>query len=626
MSTTTLIRGTISGLEYGSIYTDGRSSHIGHWMQDLWNEREYGAVAVEYTVPTIGDRMEGRTLTVPVSFIQFHSSPVLYASISMKEPDSAGYWRFGPTAGVISNEVRFYHDTRSIEFNINDLVWLSGKKVYLYLYDKNGGTGTAYGINAVQFGSAGDATLEYSTAYSLSIQAGAGSTIQVARQSSDYVQTGSVSDGDYVYTNDNLVISASPNNNYRIVSLTVNGNDHVSGAQYIVSGDVSVVSIAQVLASNVGATDADIEAVSTITIVRYDISYVHTLEYSFGSLTGYITANGATSNTRQVIDGTSVPFIVPDTFYSQIPNAATGVCTITCKTYANASSLTQVGNTTSCTFIARAAQDKCSPIVLGSVVDTNTSSSLLTGDTSKLVRYISDALCTISATAKNGASIVQKSINGTVITGDTLTISGNDLAQATFQFSAIDSRGYSTFTNVAVALIPYVKLTCNPEIYRTTPTGGDVSLDLSGMLYTGEWRSEVDNVLNIRYRYKEADAPWFSDNWRTIDSGLTIHGSGYKTLAPIMLLDTNGSQTGFDYRKSYVFQIEATDGDGTTVCSTVTTDVGIREGIPVFDWGKTDFKFNVPITISSSIYSPSITIGGTSITEEQLQQLLALLS
>ena len=72
--------------------------------------------------------------------------------------------------------------------------------------------------------------------------------------------------------------------------------------------------------------------------------------------------------------------------------------------------------------------------------------------------------------------------------------------------------------------------------------------------------------------------------------------------------------------------IEAHDGDGTTVCRTVTTEAGIREGTPVFDWGKTDFKFNVPITISSSIYSPSITIGGTSITEEQLQQLLALLS
>lgn len=625
MSTATLTRGTIYGLEYSSIYTDGRSSHIGHWLQNLWNEREYGAVAVEYSVPTVSDRMENREVTIPVSFIQFQSSPALYASLSTKEPDSAGYWRFGPTAGVISDEVRFYHNTRSIVFTVTDLVWLSGKKIYLYLYDKNGGDGTSYAINAVQFGSAGNGTLSFSPAYSLSIHAGAGSTITVSRQSSDFVNTGAVSDGDPVYTGESLKISASPQENYMVTSLTVNGSDFTSGNTYTVNGDVTVVSTAQVLSSSVGATDADVESVSTITVTRYNDSYVHSLSYSFGSESGYITSSGGTSQSETKMSATSIAFTVPVSFYSQIQNTASGTCTITCTTYQSQQDNTVLGTPTTCTFTVRAAESRCSPIVSGTVTDTSASAIALTGDASKLIRFISSALCTISATARNGASIVQKSINGTIVDGATLTISGDELLQTTFLFSATDSRGFTATESVEVILIPYIRLTCNPELSRVTPTGGGVQMSFNGMAYSGDWRDGVANRVSVRYRYREPEEAAFS-SWIPISSGYTMQSSGYSSTSPIILEDVNGSTTGFDYRKAYVFQIEVSDGDGTTVCSTVTTDASIREGIPVFDWGKTDFKFNVPVTISSSIYSPSITIGSTSITEEQLQRLLALLS
>ena len=625
MSTATLTRGTIYGLEYGTIYTDGRSSHIGHWLQNLWNEREYGAVAVEYSVPTVSDRMEGREITIPVSFIKFQSSPTLFASLSTKEPDNAGYWRFGPTAEVISNEVQFYHNTRSIVFTVTDLVWLSGKKIYMYLYDKNSGTGTSYAINAVQFGSAGNGTLSFNPAYSLSIQAGVGSVVAVSRQSSNFVETGAIQDGAPVYTGDNLKVSASPLENYMISSLTVNGDDFTSGNTHVVNGDVVVVSTAQMLSSSVGATDADIESVSTITVTRYNNSYVHSLRYSFGNESGYITSSGGVSQEEIKMTETAIAFTVPSSFYSQIPNTSSGTCTITCTTYSSANSSTSLGSPSTCTFTARASYDRCSPIVSGSVIDTNTSAVALTGDANKLVRYISTALCTISATARNSASIVQKSINGTTIDGATLLISGDDLIQNSFLFSATDSRGFTTTATVSVTLIPYVKLTCNPEISRITPTNGGVQLSFNGMAYSGDWRSNTPNRVYVRYRYRESDQAAYSA-WIPISSGYSMQSSGYSTTSPIQLADSGGSTTGFDYRKAYVFQIEAHDGDGTTVCRTVTTEAGIREGTPVFDWGKTDFKFNVPITISSSIYSPSITIGGTSITEEQLQQLLALLS
>ena len=230
------------------------------------------------------------------------------------------------------------------------------------------------------------------------------------------------------------------------------------------------------------------------------------------------------------------------------------------------------------------------------------------------MRYLSTALCTITASARNGASIVKKSIAGTEVSGDSISISGDALTQQSIRFAATDSRGFSSYVDVAITLIPYTKLTCNPEVNRTTPTDGGVSLNLTGMFYSGEWRSGVSNTLTVRYRYRESTASAFSD-WRTITTGIAIQTTGYKTLSPIALLDSNGSTTGFDYRNSYVFEFEAKDGDGTTDCMTVLRQATVQRGIPVFDWGEEDFRFNVPIYI-----------GNTQLTEAQLQSLLALLS
>ena len=89
-----------------------------------------------------------------------------------------------------------------------------------------------------------------------------------------------------------------------------------------------------------------------------------------------------------------------------------------------------------------------------------------------------------------------------------------------------------------------------------------------------------------------------------------MYGTGtYRTSAAITLDDT------FDYRKSYDFQIQAYDGANGTALTTVTRDLVIKRGIPVFDWGENDFNFHVPVKI-----------GDTTLTEQQLQQLLALLS
>lgn len=62
----------------------------------------------------------------------------------------------------------------------------------------------------------------------------------------------------------------------------------------------------------------------TITISRASSSFTHTLTYSFGNTSGTIITKTT---------ATSVKWTPPLSLASQIPNATSGTCTITCTTY-----------------------------------------------------------------------------------------------------------------------------------------------------------------------------------------------------------------------------------------------------------------------------------------------------
>lgn len=449
-------------------------------------------------------------------------------------------------------------------------------------------------------------TLNQHQIYSLSTSAGTGSAITVNRTSSGYASTGNLSSGARLYTGDTLKITFTPSANYAIATHTVNGSTFTSGGTHTVAGNVNVVATAQVLASKVGATNASIESVSTITVTKYNNSYYHSLQYSFGSLSGYIKADGTTSSSEVKISQTSVSFQVPSSFYAQIPNSKTGTCTITCRTYSSASSTTVLGNATTCTFIATASLDLSRPSVDGTVVDTNANTITLTGDSSTLIRYKSTAQCTITATARASSTIVNKYINSVAPSNNIRTFT--NVSTNSFVFQATDSRGYVTAKTVNPIVIAYINLTINPIISRVTPTGSNVVMTFSGDYYRGSFGSYF-NTLTIQYRYRlSSSSSWTS--WETVSpSNYTIGSSSFSTNSAISIGDT------FDYRESYVFQVKAYDGANGTTLTSITKTIILQRGIPVFDWGENDFTFHVPIKI-----------GSTTLTEAQLQQLLALLA
>ena len=450
--------------------------------------------------------------------------------------------------------------------------------------------------------------------YSLSVDEGTGSSISVQRTSSSSSDLRTLLNGALIYAGDILKIIFSPLENYELLTHTVNGTAFTSGNSHTVSGNTAVAATARPLASDIGATDANIESVSTITVTQHVNTYWHSIQYSFGSLSGYITSSGSLTPSEVKFQTTSIPFTIPSSFYAQIPNAKTGVCTLTCRTYETSSSSTTLGDAKTCTFTATASESNCSPTVAGQVIDTNSSTLALTGDSGILIRYKSTAQCTITATARNGASIVSRKINGQTPNGnDIITIGGDSLTSGAFTFTATDSRGYTTALTQNKTLVAYINLTINPVLRRPSPTSGEVAITFNGNFYRGSFGLK-NNTLTVRYRYRDSSTSTWS-TWITISSSdYSIGTRTYSTANEVLLEDVNGSTTGFDYQKSYFFEIQAFDGADGTVLSTASATMTVQRGIPVFDWGENDFRFNVPIKI-----------GSTQLTEAQLIQLLALL-
>ena len=312
-------------------------------------------------------------------------------------------------------------------------------------------------------------------------------------------------------------------------------------------------------ASSVSCSTANIGSKATITINRASTSFTHTLTYSFGSLSGTIATK--TSNTN-------ISWTIPTTFYAHIPNAKSGKGTITCQTY-NGSTL--IGSK-STSFTATVSESASKPTLSPTVSDSNSTTTALTGDSSKFIKYYSKASVATGAQARNSATLKSQKITcgAKSITSASGTI--NAVESGSFTFSATDSRGYTTTQTVKKTLIDYIKLTCSLNAGAPT-TAGVATLKISGNYFNGSF-GKVANTLTVQYRYKAQGGSYGS--WTTVSA--TKSNNTYNATATI---------SGLNYQTTYVFQARAVDK-----LATKNTDEQARRTTPIFDWSKNDFRVN----------------------------------
>ena len=222
------------------------------------------------------------------------------------------------------------------------------------------------------------------------------------------------------------------------------------------------------------------------------------------------------------------------------------------------------------------------PTAVVDIYDTDAKTIALTGDRTKMIRYFSDMYISAVWTAY-GTTIASTTIKYNVNKTATNVNSVNctDIIDSKCTFSATDARGLSSTISQTPTLIPYTKLTCTFQ--PTMTLEGKVSFTTSGNFFNSNFGAS-SNTLALQYRYKKTGGAYSS--WITIAP--TITANNYECTVSFNLPN-------FEYKDTYVFQVKAIDA-----LMEITTPEYTVNATPIFDWSKSDFNFNVPVSINGS--------------------------
>ncbi len=329
--------------------------------------------------------------------------------------------------------------------------------------------------------------------------------------------------------------------------------------------------------STMTAADAAIGTVIPVKIHSSSTEHTHSVRYEFGAKSGYLTETGGVSAEEIILAVTDIPFLLPESFYEEIPDARSGVCQLSCTTYAGD---TQVGEPQQATFTVSADGSQCSPTVSGSVVDVNPQTLAITGNENQLIRYHSTALCTITPELKNYASVDKQWINGVELEQGSNEISIDKVEQEQVMFAVADSRGFRAEAAGAISLIPYRHLTMSASAERDDPTSGNATLRCSGLFYRGNFGDGTQNN-TLTFQYKIGAGEFI-----TAAADYSVGAPSVDSYSAALKL------SGLSYQNTHTITVRVSDK-----LETVEKRLTLKKGVPVFDWGENDFKFNVPVTI-----------------------------
>lgn len=216
------------------------------------------------------------------------------------------------------------------------------------------------------------------------------------------------------------------------------------------------------------------------------------------------------------------------------------------------------------------------------ILDTNSETIALTGSASKIVKYYSTLKYKITPIVKKGAtfssvSVMSNSNKKTTLEGIFESVESNKLSVL-----VMDSRGNSISHNILLNMVYYEKLTCSVETNNIT-TSGDMEFTLKGVYFDNTF-GKTANTLSLYYRVYEAGTV-NKPAYTLADYDITVENY-YKSTINI---------TGLDYRLNYVVEAYAEDLLTGAVYATPYTVASV----PVFDWGKNNFNFNVPVKIKN---------------------------
>lgn len=252
------------------------------------------------------------------------------------------------------------------------------------------------------------------------------------------------------------------------------------------------------------------------------------------------------------------------------------------------------GNTYYSTLTRTLTIVNCSPTVTATIEDINTATLEITGSSSTIVKGYSKAKIIPTAAAKKGASITSIKVNDTVVSKESIELSGTDK----YEVRAYDNRGLVASKDLVggtdFTFINYIPLTFSGTIERHTPTGNQLDLSFSGNYFNGSFGT-TDNSLTIKWYWKEKNAAeWTLGGTLVKDTDFVINNNVYHSGTAEKETKISLGNI-FDYKKTYEIKIEYSDA---LLKNNSITLLG-RKGKPVYNWGRDFFNINGELRINN---------------------------
>ena len=301
-----------------------------------------------------------------------------------------------------------------------------------------------------------------------------------------------------------------------------------------------VITVAYEEASSAPTTSASsVNLGSAVTIYTNRASSVltHTITYAFGNTTGTVATNV----------GASVSWTPPLTLSSQIPNATSGTCTITCQTYSGGT----LTGTRTCTITLNVPSSIVPSITAVSFNDSNTTVQEKIG---AYVRLLSRLVVAITAEGSYGSTIssYRTTLDGVTYTGASFIANAIKTAgELPVSVIVTDSRGRTATFPATVTILDYNYPSIRQfSAERCTTDGSETQVDGINVRYSFDGSiSSLGNKNGVSamvyYKLTSAEA------WVQAES---IPISAYTVTATNKLL----SQT-FDALASYDLKVRFSD-------------------------------------------------------------------
>lgn len=318
--------------------------------------------------------------------------------------------------------------------------------------------------------------------------------------------------------------------------------------------------------SIISPTSGTIGKQVTITTTNNSSTFTHTLRYEFGTLQGTIVSGA----------GNSYTWTIPKDFYTQIPNAKSGVGALWCDTYSGGTLL----GSTSISFTAYADEADAKPTVSFSYT-TDIITQSITGYVDGVIKGVTDINYTITGTAKYSSTISKYylSKNSSLLQETNSEGTITDADSNTYYVAVKDSRGYTS--NISTInfehYVDYIPLSVtNISVTRENELSGKAYLSLTGDYFNDSFGA-TNNALTVQLRYKE--------------KGTSVWGETSDITTEAVILNNTFSITdlligeNFSTDVSYDIEVILKDKVNTTG---VTYSKTLAEGTPTFRIRKND--------------------------------------